>query len=292
MQEDNALSAQETNQVSSNLSITVLVDNRAGKGLISEHGFSLWLRLGNRRILFDTGQGQALAFNARELGVSLKETDIIVLSHGHYDHTGGISDVFRQSQQMEIYCHPGAVLPRYVIRNGISHCIQMPKESIIAINSIQESKIHWVSSEPVTFMEGMGITGPIPRLTDFEDVGGPFFLDEKGGRPDRIDDDQALWVNTGAGLIICLGCCHAGLINTLDYIRRFTGISRVRAIIGGLHLLNADERRLERTISSLKSFSPELIVPCHCTGEQATLLLSEVYRNKTLQGYSGMTLNF
>ena len=101
-----------------------------------------------------------------------------------------------------------------------------------------------------------------------------------------------LAINTGAGLIICLGCCHAGLINTLDYIRRFTGISRVRAIIGGFHLLNADERRLERTISSLKSFSPELIVPCHCTGEQATLLLSEVYRNQTLQGYSGMTLNF
>ncbi|MFH0960081.1 MAG: MBL fold metallo-hydrolase [Pseudomonadota bacterium] len=292
MQEDKGPLARETNKVNSDISMTILVDNKAAHGLISEHGFSLWLRLGKRRILFDTGQGNALTTNARKLGLNLGETDTLVLSHGHYDHTGGISDVFRQSPQMDIYCHPGVVLPRYVIRNGDAHCIQMPRESILALNNIQESNLHWVSSTPVTFIAGTGITGAVPRLTDFEDVGGPFFLDAEGTRTDQIEDDQALWINTAEGLIICLGCCHAGLINTLDYICQITASSKVRAIIGGLHLLSADERRLERTIDSLKSFSPGLIVPCHCTGERATQLLGEVFGSRMLQGYSGMNINF
>lgn len=283
---------EETKRVNSDVTINFLVDNSAGEGLIAEHGFSLWICLGPRRILFDTGEGHALAANAKGLGINLKDADMIVLSHGHYDHTGGLADVLKESQHADLYCHPGAVLPRYVIRNGFSTSIQMPKESILAIHGMQDSKIHWVTSEPLKLNDGLGITGQIPRLTDFEDVGGPFFLDEKGNRPDQIDDDQALWINTDDGLIICLGCCHAGLINTLDYIRSLTGITRVRAIIGGLHLLNADERRLERTIASLRSFSPELIVPCHCTGELATQFLGQAYGSRMLRGHSGMTLDF
>ena len=120
----------------------------------------------------------------------------------------------------------------------------------------------------------MGITGPIPRLTDFEDVGGPFFLDEKGGRPDRIDDDQALWVNTGAGLIICLGCCHAGLVNTLEHLAFCMGRRNIYAVIGGTHLGFCGQEQLEMTISALKDWRVKKVAASHCTGFAASARLS------------------
>ena len=90
--------------------ITILVDNRAGEGLLAEHGLSLWIEADGKRILFDTGQG-ALEFNARVLGVDLGETDALVLSHGHYDHTGGIPAVLRVARNVEIFSIPGSRVP-------------------------------------------------------------------------------------------------------------------------------------------------------------------------------------
>ena len=108
--------------------VTILVDNRAGEGLLSEHGLSVWIEADGKRILFDTGQG-VLDFNTRVLGVDLAETDILVLSHGHYDHTGGIPMVLRKARSVEIFFHPGATHSRYAIRDGKAKAIGMPPSS-------------------------------------------------------------------------------------------------------------------------------------------------------------------
>lgn len=273
------------------LKITILVDNQAGQGLAGEHGFALWIEAGTERILFDTGQGSALADNARKLGVGLERAGRIVLSHGHYDHTGGIPEATSRAPQAEVYCHPGVVLPRYSIRNGTPKPIQMPRESMTALDKLSVHRLHWVQ-QPVRLAEDVGITGPIPRETGFEDTGGPFYLDAEGKRPDPITDDLAVWIRTAAGLVVCVGCSHAGLLNTLNHVLRLNPGSRIRAVVGGFHLLNASVERVDRTIAGLQSLKPDRVVPCHCTGEDAAKRIGAAFGHDALLGQSGMRLQF
>ena len=271
--------------------ITILVDNQAETGLIAEHGFALWIETASRRILFDTGQGTACEKNGRILGVDLATTDTLVLSHGHNDHTGGVSRCLSLASQAELFCHPGAVLPRYSLRNNMAKSLQMPRDAMLAIDKLPAKRVHWVQ-QALLLTESIGLTGPIPRETDFENTGGPFFLDSKGQRPDPMDDDLALWIRTKQGLIVCVGCAHAGLVNTLRHVQRLNQGLRIRAVIGGFHLLNADESGLAQTIAALRLVAPEQIIPCHCTGEQAVSQLCQAFPKECCPGKAGKTYIF
>jgi 7,8-dihydropterin-6-yl-methyl-4-(beta-D-ribofuranosyl)aminobenzene 5'-phosphate synthase len=273
------------------IAITILVDNQGGPGLTTEHGFSLWIEADGRHILFDTGQGPALPMNARTLGVDLRQTDMVVLSHGHYDHTGGIPHVLHVAPNAHVYCHPGVVQPRYSLRNGSPKPAHMPSESMAALDRLPEKHLHW-TSEAARLSENIGLTGPIPRQTTFEDTGGAFFLDPEARHADPIEDDLALWIKTDQGLVVCVGCCHAGIINTLTHIKRLSGVAPIRAVIGGLHLLNADSRRLNHTLAAMKTIPIETVIPCHCTGGRATDELEAVMGVKTRRSSSGTTHHF
>jgi 7,8-dihydropterin-6-yl-methyl-4-(beta-D-ribofuranosyl)aminobenzene 5'-phosphate synthase len=273
------------------IAITILVDNQAGPGLTTEHGFSLWIEADGRYILFDTGQGPALPMNARTLGVDLRQTDMLVLSHGHYDHTGGIPHVLHVAPNAHVYCHPGVVQPRYSLRNGSPKPAHMPSESMAALDRLPEKHLRW-TSEAVMLSSTIGLTGPIPRQTTFEDTGGAFFLDPEARHADPIEDDLALWIKTDQGLVVCVGCCHAGIINTLTHIRRLSGVAPIRAIIGGLHLLNADDRRLNHTLSAMQTIPIETVIPCHCTGDRAMDELDAVMGAKMRRSSSGATHHF
>ena len=229
-----------------NAKITILVDNQAAQGLAAEHGLSMWIEAGPLRILFDTGQGAALPVNAAKLEIGLDQADVLFLSHGHYDHAGGVSHVLSVNPKISVYCHPKAVQLRCSLSGGCARFIQMPDKSISALNRLPFCDMHWIERQ-VMISPDIGITGSIPRNTDFEDTGGPFFLDPEGRIADSIIDDQALWINTLQGLVVCVGCCHAGLINTLEHVRRLSGVSAIRAVIGGFHLINADENGMTRT---------------------------------------------
>lgn len=273
------------------LKITILVDNQAGDDLTPEHGFSLWIDTGAVRIVFDTGQGPALAANAAKLGIDLEQTDILALSHGHYDHTGGIPHVLQASRKAKLCCHAGVVQPRYAMRNGTTKSIRMPGTSMRAIDKMAEENLQWVSrARPIA--KDIGLTGPIPRETSYEDTGGPFYLDPHGNRADPVEDDLALWIRTARGLIVCVGCCHAGIVNTLNHVFRLSGSNRLHALIGGFHLMNACSERLERTMTALRSFSPETVIPCHCTGERGMKMLYDALGDKVVPGLSGVCHTF
>ena len=273
------------------LRITVVVDNHASAGLAAEHGLSLWIDTGARRIWFDTGQGPALAVNAPALGIDPCRADTLVLSHGHYDHSGGLPLVLDACDPIDVYAHAGVVQPRYSIRDGQARLISMPHEAMAALDRVASERLHWVST-PLWLAPNIGLTGPIPRHTAYEDTGGPFYLDAQAVRADPIVDDLALWIRTGEGLVVCVGCSHAGLINTLDQIRRLDPERPIRAVIGGFHLVAAGEERLMRTAAALRDLAPRCVMPCHCTGDAATAYLKEALGGMVQPASAGMTYRF
>lgn len=251
------------------LTVTVLAENTVqGLGLIGEHGLSLWVECAGTCVLFDTGQGLVLPHNVGRMNVDLGRADSIVLSHGHYDHTGGLSWALGRASRARLFLHPSALATRFACRDGASREVGMPGDARAAVHE-RLASVHW-TREPAEIAPGIFVTGPIPRRTPFEDTGGPFFLDPQGTVPDPIEDDQALWIETADGLVLLLGCAHAGVVNTLDYIGELTRRKPVRAIVGGMHLGAASDERMARTIESLRRQDPAGLWPCHCTGPVAT----------------------
>lgn len=269
----------------------ILVDNPSATGLVAEHGFAVWIEAGGKRILFDTGQGRALRPNTEHTRHDLAKADILVLSHGHYDHTGAIDYVLERNPEIQVHAHSGILRERYSLHPGQPpHDISMPQEQQLLIEDLPDSRLHWVSG-PVQIADGVWLTGPIPRNHPLEDVGGPFFLDPEGTDPDAIPDDQALWIETPNGLLVVCGCCHSGLINTLDYIRRVSGTDRIRGIIGGFHLHSASAERLAATVETLRELKPDILIPCHCTGDAAIDYLKQNLSTPVHAGFAGYELN-
>jgi 7,8-dihydropterin-6-yl-methyl-4-(beta-D-ribofuranosyl)aminobenzene 5'-phosphate synthase len=122
---------------------------------------------------------------------------------------------------------------------------------------------------PTEVAEAVHVTGKIPRRNDFEDAGGPFYCDESCTKADRLPDDQALYVETPAGTVVALGCAHAGVVNTLDYIAQLTGRDRIYAVLGGMHLVRASQQRLEATAEALERYRVQKVGTAHCTGMRA-----------------------
>lgn len=245
--------------------IIIISNNNALEGFSEEHSFSLLIEVDGKNILFDTGNTFAFKENIKKLNIDFKEIDSLVLSHGHYDHCGNISEVVKYNKNIKIFHHPHLANVRYSI-----HPDRNPMVRNIGLSSINRKIItdnpSFSSNKVTNISKRTFITGEIPRLSE-EDTGGPFYYDPNGKTIDTIPDDQAIWIETDKGLIIITGCCHSGIINTVEYIKQQSGIDTVLSIIGGFHLSKASENRVETTISYLNSLNMKLISPGHCTGD-------------------------
>lgn len=260
-----------------------------------EHGLSLLLSIelaeGNEeiRILFDTGSsGGALTHNLRLMESSLDETDFIVLSHGHYDHTGGLREAVKTiGRPIPIVLHPDAAGTKYALKPRLRYT-GMPH----AVSEIEKLGGRFLyNRRPLEVADGIFVTGEIPRRTRFEDTPEDYvILREEGLIRDRMLDDQALVACSEKGVIVVTGCAHSGIINTVRYAREITGIQRVYAVVGGFHLIDASEDRIRETVEKLVEIDPELIAPCHCTGDAAIERIEREFGEKLVRVNVGSRL--
>ena len=259
--------------------LTVLVENSARKrGLLAEHGLSFLIDVGERNILFDVGQTDILCHNANFLGIDLAEIDAVVLSHGHYDHTGGLDAIFKKTGRVDLFSHPDAFGSKYAQNpDGKGRRIDITDENRAAL---QKNATIISTESPTELGGGLIVTGAIPRMTDFEDTGGLFFKDQDCHVVDDIIDDQAVFFDSPLGIVVVMGCAHAGIINTLHYIKKLMPQRPFYIVVGGTHLVNASQSRIDKTIDALREFDINHLYPLHCTGFYAAAQLWNAFPNK------------
>lgn len=254
----------------SEIKLTVLIDNRVVRGkFLAEQGFSILVETADKKILFDTGQTSALIHNSKILSVNLKNIDLVVLSHGHYDHVGGLPYLLESLSQVDIYAHPDILDQRYAQdadKQGLRELgLTWKKEDLE-----RKGAIFHFSREPWQLADNILLTGEIPRSNKQEAQEGDFFkFKNKHLVKDPLLDDQALIIKTRLGLVVVLGCSHAGVINTLDYVSQLTGGEKIHAVVGGMHLGQATKKKVTTTIEGLKNLGIAKVVPLHCTGFKA-----------------------
>jgi 7,8-dihydropterin-6-yl-methyl-4-(beta-D-ribofuranosyl)aminobenzene 5'-phosphate synthase len=251
---------------------------------IAEHGFSMLIRVyvGEecRSILFDTGISEdGIIVNAQRMGIDLSEASIIVLSHGHYDHFGGLQAAVKaiNKQNLPIITHENMFKQRGTAGpHGVRNHPSFPEpEQLIPAQIINTKEPALIANHSVL------VTGEIPRKTSFErGYGLNRILKDGDWQPDRwVLDDRAVVLNLkGRGLVVVSGCAHAGIINTVRYAQEVTGINTVYAVIGGFHLGGLDnEKLIPQTLEEMKQINPQLIIPCHCTGWRANYAIAKLF---------------
>jgi 7,8-dihydropterin-6-yl-methyl-4-(beta-D-ribofuranosyl)aminobenzene 5'-phosphate synthase len=273
--------------------ITTLVENsvaQSGKGLLAEHGLSFYIEAEARKILFDTGQNLALSNNARVLGIDLNQIDTVVLSHGHYDHSGGLQSILETNSNFTLYGHPDVFSPKVKKNNEHYKYIGIPVEK----NDILAGGISLkLDRSPVEIAPGVMTSGEIALENDFEDVEPMFFLKKDDDViPDTLADDQALILDTAKGVVVLLGCSHRGVINTLNHVSRLKGKSKIHAILGGLHLGKASDGKLAKIIDRLRGFDLEMLGVGHCTGPRAFLALANEFKDRVFLNTVGNKVEF
>lgn len=267
------------------MKITVLCDNYVswGRDLVGEHGFSALLETDEGELLlFDTGQGKAVLQNARALGVPLEKVHTVVLSHGHFDHTGGLRDVLLQAPSARVLAHPDAFSPKYDSREGETTFIGNPY-SLEAVRGWARDLV--LAREPVEVLPGVFTTGEVrgERRDKGLMVRTPWGLE-----PDPLLDDLSLVVDRPQGLVVVLGCAHAGVDAILEHVGATFGRRPISLILGGMHLQPLEEDRKRAVLDGLREWEIEALAVGHCTGAENLPLVREVMGKGAFLAHVGM----
>jgi 7,8-dihydropterin-6-yl-methyl-4-(beta-D-ribofuranosyl)aminobenzene 5'-phosphate synthase len=272
--------------------IKTLAENTAGMpGIIGEWGFSALVKGDGMTVLLDTGAGNGIISNAELLGVDLTKIDKIVLSHSHFDHTGGLRQVLlKTGKEIEVIAAPDLWAEKFSVRGG-------KKRRYIGIPYTRPEleslgARFTLTQEPIKLTENMMTTGEVPIVTDFEKVGEDYLLAkvDDGYQVDKFPDDRALIVKTDVGLAVILGCAHRCLINTLYHAQKLTGVKQIHTVVGGCHLVDASEERIKKTIAALKDLDVKKVGVSHCTGLRAGAMMAAEFGDEFFFNMAGTSV--
>ncbi|MCF8299397.1 MAG: MBL fold metallo-hydrolase [Saprospiraceae bacterium] len=259
------------------MQLSVLTENTANGRFVAEHGLSYLIQQDETTLLFDSGYSDVFLKNAKALNIDLSEVEIVVLSHGHWDHGNGLKHL----KNKKLICHPYAFIKRYrKLDNtfvGLDCDFFNLQKKFKIVNTTKPYKI----SESIFFL------GEIPRINSFESKTTSFV--DAHGTDDFIPDDSALAVISNDELIVVSGCDHSGICNIVEYAKKISGINKIRAVMGGFHL-SENNSQTQKTIDYFKTQNIESIMPSHCTGLPVLARFHNEF--ETMQLKSGMILKF
>lgn len=273
--------------------ITILCENLVGRLVgLGEHGFSAFIEMDKGNYLFDTGSGRSIVANSLTLNKDLKSISKIFLSHGHYDHTGGLSEVLKLKGKVDVHAHPHVFLDRIAVFKEEDREIKRFIGIRYKKRYLESLGANFVfNTDFIEVEKGLFLTGEVPRQTTFEKPDPRLFSEIDGkATQDIFLDDQSLIIDTEKGLILILGCAHSGMINIIHHVVAKTGKEKFYAILGGTHLDFLTPEQLEESIIALSKLEIERIGVSHCTGMRAAFRLHQEFGDRFFYGCVGSVL--
>jgi 7,8-dihydropterin-6-yl-methyl-4-(beta-D-ribofuranosyl)aminobenzene 5'-phosphate synthase len=275
--------------------VIVLCENTAGPapGVLGEHGFAVLIEQGSESFLFDTGQGHTIIHNAACLKKDLSRIGRIALSHGHYDHTGGLKHVLQQTGPIDVCAHPAVFTERYAAGKTGGKKTYRSAGIPFTRSGLEALGARFVFNTAFTeIVKGVYLTGEAPRKSFFEKDDRRLVVQKKGRYvQDTIPDDQSLVIESAQGLIVILGCAHSGVINTLNHITAQLPGKPIHSVIGGTHIGFLKDAQVETTIEQLKRFSIKRIGVSHCTGFAPSMKLMQAFEKKFFFANAGSIID-
>ena len=275
--------------------ITVICENRAhmARNIMGEHGFAALVKTPDTCLLMDTGQGLGLAHNAHALKIDLFALDGVVISHGHFDHTGGLMQVPAGESPLPIHAHPDLFAGKYLVpRDQDPAYIGIPFSQ-----SVLEEKLNARFTFHSRFTEiapKVFFSGQVPRTWSFEPSDDRLVIQTPDGYlPDPFADDASLLIETPAGPVILTGCAHSGIVNIMEHFAQKSGHQTFHAVIGGTHLGFAnDPSQLDQAMDAFDRFQVNTIAVSHCTGNEAAARLFHRFKDRFAFAGAGWHMDF